>query len=33
VTETAVTVGYSTPSSFVASFKAETGTTPGAFRP
>lgn len=33
VTETAMTVGYSTPSSFVASFKAETGATPGAFRP
>jgi AraC-like DNA-binding protein len=33
VTDTAHLVGYSTPSSFVASFKAETGATPGAFRP
>ena len=32
VTETAHAVGYSTPSSFVASFKAETGSTPGTFR-
>ncbi|MFP4513915.1 MAG: helix-turn-helix domain-containing protein, partial [Acidimicrobiales bacterium] len=33
VTTTAMTVGYATPSSFVASFKAELGTTPGTFRP
>jgi AraC-like DNA-binding protein len=33
VTATALAVGYATPSSFVAAFRAETGSTPGAFRP
>jgi AraC-like DNA-binding protein len=32
VTATALTVGYSTPSSFVASFRSETGSSPGSFR-
>jgi AraC-like DNA-binding protein len=32
VTATAMAVGYSTPSSFVASFQSETGATPGSFR-
>jgi AraC-like DNA-binding protein len=32
VTETAMTVGYATPSSFVASFRSETGQTPGSMR-
>jgi AraC-like DNA-binding protein len=33
VTTAALTVGYATPSSFVASFRSETGATPGSFRP
>lgn len=32
VTAVAMTVGYATPSSFVASFRAELGATPGSFR-
>jgi AraC family transcriptional regulator len=32
ITDIALSVGYETPSSFSASFRKQTGMTPGAFR-